>query len=191
MLWLVGQYAGTEVPIESGVQKLGPEGITPWAPDVLRKSAITFAKEVISFSHKYHSKSSSLLTKPPLYCNSAYKKIPIVKLQTVTLAAKLLVLCPTDQTLVFLVRYVLTLARYDLSFDVRDRARMLSGILTGVCPTLREGGGDDFEDLGGVILRREQVRMVLFEGKQEVYDDSPKLGENEFPVPSRRAVLLT
>ena len=109
----------------------------------------------------------------------AYNKSAGVKLQIVTLAAKLLVLCPTDQTLMLLTRYVLTLARYDLGFDVRDRARMLSGLLTGVCPTLRGDGGDELEELGGVILRREQVRMVLFEGKQEVYDDSPKLGENE------------
>lgn len=101
-----------------------------------------------------------------------------MKLQIVTLAAKLLVLCPTDQRLILLTRYVLTLARYDLNFDVRDRARMLSGLLTGVCSSLR-GGGDEneFEELGGVVLRREQVKMVLFEGKQEVYDDNPKLGK--------------
>ena len=99
-----------------------------------------------------------------------------MKLQIVTLAAKLLVLCPTVQTLILLTRYVLSLARYDLNFDVRDRARLVGGLLTGVCPTLR-GAENEFEELGGVILRREQVKMVLFEGKREVYNDSPKLGK--------------
>lgn len=47
VLWLVGQYAGTDLPIENGMRNIGPEGIAAWAPDVLRKSAITFAKEVI------------------------------------------------------------------------------------------------------------------------------------------------
>lgn len=47
VLWLVGQHAGTDsLPVENGVQRIGPEGITPWAPDVLRKATITFAKEV-------------------------------------------------------------------------------------------------------------------------------------------------
>lgn len=100
-----------------------------------------------------------------------------MKLQVVTLAAKLLVLCPTDQTLILLARYVLSLARYDLNFDVRDRARMVGGLLTGVCPALRGVDENEFEELGGVILRREQVKMVLFEGKREVYDDNPKLGK--------------
>ncbi|KAJ3481196.1 hypothetical protein NLI96_g7828 [Meripilus lineatus] len=159
VLWLVGQHAGTDsLPVENGVQRIGPEGITPWAPDVLRKATITFAKET-----------------------------PAVKLQIVTLAAKLLVLCPTDQTLILLTRYVLSLARYDLNFDVRDRARLVGGLLTGVCPTLR-GAENEFEELGGVILRREQVKMVLFEGKREVYNDSPKLGDERALLGSLSAV---
>lgn len=94
-----------------------------------------------------------------------------MKLQTVTLAAKLLVLCPSDRTLGLLNRYVLSLARYDLNFDVRDRARMLGSLLSGVTSVLHSDE-DGHEDQGGVVLRREQVKMVLFEGKQDVSLDT-------------------
>ena len=88
----------------------------------------------------------------------------IVKLQAVTLGAKLLVLCPSDRTLILLNRYVLSLARYDLNFDVRDRARMIGSLLVGVVQNLLEDD-EEREDQGGVILRREQVKLVLFDGK--------------------------
>ena len=42
-----------------------------------------------------------------------------MKLQALTLAAKLLVLSPADRTIGLLTRYVLSLARYDQNFDVR------------------------------------------------------------------------
>ena len=87
-----------------------------------------------------------------------------MKLQIITLAAKLLVLCPADRTLVLLNRYVLSLARYDMNFDVRDRARMLGALLVGAIPGLHEDD-EELESQGGVVLRREQVRLVLFEGK--------------------------
>lgn len=81
-----------------------------------------------------------------------------------TLGAKLLVLCPSDRTLILLNRYVLSLARYDLNFDVRDRARMVGSLLTGVVNNLLEDE-EEREDQGGVVLRREQVKLVLFDGK--------------------------
>ena len=97
-----------------------------------------------------------------------------MKVQIVSLAAKLLVLSPADRTLGLLNRYVLALARYDSNFDVRDRARMLGSLLSGVTSTL---GEDGLQEQGGVVLRREQVKMVLFEGKQDVSLDTTTHGE--------------
>ena len=98
--------------------------------------------------------------------------MPLVKLQIVTLAAKLLVLCPTNRTLGLLTRYVLSLARYDMNFEVRDRGRMLGALLNGVTPILRDDDAeDDNEDQGGVVLRREQVKLVLFDGKSGVVEE--------------------
>ena len=85
-----------------------------------------------------------------------------VKLQAVTLAAKLLVLSPANGTLIQLAKYVFALARYDRNYDVRDRGRMLQQLLVGVVPSM---AATDAEDVGGVVLRRAQVRVVLFEGK--------------------------
>ncbi|KAJ3510883.1 hypothetical protein NLJ89_g4416 [Agrocybe chaxingu] len=118
----------------------GPEGIAEWAPDVLRKLAKSFAQEA-----------------------------PLVKLQVVTLAAKLFVLSPADRTLGLLVRYVFSQARYDLSYDIRDRGRMLSALLVGVGLKMN---GEDEEERSGVVLRREQVKVVLFEGKTGMVEDT-------------------
>jgi len=89
----------------------------------------------------------------------------LVKLQIVTLAAKLLILSPADRTLVLLSQYVFSLARYDTSYDIRDRAKMITSLLSGVLPSLFSGSQ---EERGGVVLRREQVLLVLFEGKAGV-----------------------
>jgi AP-3 complex subunit beta len=88
-----------------------------------------------------------------------------VKLQAVTLAAKLLVLSPAHATLTQLAKYVFALARYDRNYDVRDRGRMLQQLVAGVVPSI---GAVDAKDVGGVVLRRAQVRVVLFEGKESV-----------------------
>ncbi|KAI0048976.1 hypothetical protein FA95DRAFT_973714 [Auriscalpium vulgare] len=142
VVWLVGQYAadatqGDAAPVE---------GITPWAPDVLRKCAKSFRDETVA-----------------------------VKLQTITLAAKLIALSPNNRTLVLLAKYAFGLARYDRNYDVRDRARVLQMLLGGVVPSLVSKKGEDeedaLEDRGGVVLRREQVRVVLFEGKAGVAED--------------------
>lgn len=124
---------------------------------------------------------------------------PTVKIQTTTLASKLLVLCPTNTTLILLSHYVFTLARYDKNYDVRDRARMLSGLLAGVVPSLQNpnttssstvapSGWDKGEDVdvdpnengpavGGVVLRREQVRVILFDGKMGVVEKDEYIGQ--------------
>ncbi|EGN98995.1 hypothetical protein SERLA73DRAFT_168569 [Serpula lacrymans var. lacrymans S7.3] len=113
------------------------EGIADWAPDVLRKSARSFSSES-----------------------------NIVKLQILTLSAKLLVMCPTDRTLGLLCHYVFSVARFDIDYDVRDRTRMLASLLAGLSPSI--SGDEDTQDQGGVVLRREQVKRVLFEGKEDV-----------------------
>lgn len=120
-----------------------------------------------------------------LICNTS-QSTP-VKRQTLTLAAKILVLIagPTVRpepissspisTLQLLTRHIFNLARYDTSYDVRDRARILVSLLTGVAPWLSQSQTNGFEMIGedavsnggrgGVVLRREQVKLVLFEGK--------------------------
>ncbi|KXN91626.1 AP-3 complex subunit beta-2 [Leucoagaricus sp. SymC.cos] len=125
----------------------GPEGIAKWAPDVLRKTAKTFGQEV-----------------------------ELVKLQIITLAAKLFVLSPEDRTLNLLSQYVFSLARYDNSYDVRDRAKMLRSLLSGISPNISAGLQDERV---GVVLRREQVRLVLFEGKSGVVEDKSSRVEED------------
>ena len=63
VLWLVGQYAASPetAPGTNGVAHIGPEGIAPWAPDVLRKTAKTFGQEVCFISAAYRSRPSRLL----------------------------------------------------------------------------------------------------------------------------------
>ncbi|KAG8213201.1 adaptin N terminal region-domain-containing protein [Butyriboletus roseoflavus] len=129
------------------------EGVADWAPDVLRRSSKSFNTEGL-----------------------------LVKLQTLTLAAKLFLLCPADQRLGLLCRHVLSLGKYDLNYDVRDRTRMLSSLLVGVLPTI-DGGVT--EEQGGVILRREQVMKVLFDGKAGVVEESEEtLGYHRLPIGS-------
>jgi AP-3 complex subunit beta len=89
-----------------------------------------------------------------------------VKLQIISLAAKLVVLCPADHHLGLLSHFVFSLAKYDSNYDVRDRARMLVSLLAGLSPSL-----DGEESRGGVILRREQVKLVLFDGKDAVAEE--------------------
>lgn len=50
-----------------------------------------------------------------------------MKLQIINLAAKLHITNPKQTTL--LCQYVLNLARYDQSYDIRDRARLIRHIL--------------------------------------------------------------
>jgi Vesicle coat complex, various subunits len=152
VLWLAGQYSSSEECYAF------PAGVAKWAPDLLRKATKTFTSEV-SCSFSGHTNQTTHLF---VYV----VKAPIVKLQIITLAAKLFVLCPTDRRLELLKRYVFSLARYDLNYDVRDRARMVAALLAGLAPTPLMNGEEISEGKrGGVVLRREQVKLVLFEGK--------------------------
>lgn len=121
----------------------------------------------------------------------------MVKLQALTLAAKLVVLSPTDKTIIALTRYTFALARYDINYDVRDRGRVLHALLAGVAPSLEqftavpttwEDAASEAErarSRGGVVLRREQVRVVLFEGKSGVVEREQYSGA--CPHPSHRS----
>ncbi|TNY20410.1 adaptin N terminal region-domain-containing protein [Rhodotorula diobovata] len=128
----------------------------------------------------------------------AHEAIP-AKLQLLTLSAKLLVLShlapltpPTHGALVLLFQYVALVARYDLAYEVRDRARFLAGLVSagGIGRRRKDDDGgagakvvlsaEDFargvslEDVGAgqddgeeekQTMTGEQVRAVLFEGK--------------------------
>ncbi|WVR03787.1 hypothetical protein IAU60_000782 [Kwoniella sp. DSM 27419] len=156
VFWLVGQFAASSGSEEEDRKGLGWEGMALWVPDVLRKGIKGFAEESEQ-----------------------------AKLQILTLAAKLLVLSPTTVPLNQMSSYLFTLARYDAHYDVRDRARFLHALLRGVKdeknPMLANGqdgspqdraeneSDDEEKDMGGVILRREQVKVVLL-GKRGISD---------------------
>ncbi|EJD06497.1 uncharacterized protein FOMMEDRAFT_131430 [Fomitiporia mediterranea MF3/22] len=174
IVWLVGQYSslGSESKDGSTAENGGLDGVAWWAPDVLRRTAKTFSTEA-----------------------------PIVKLQVLTLAAKLLLLSSTyHHSIVLLTRYVFSLARYDLNYDVRDRARLLTALLVGIAPHLQHTNGSTFADSdaidegelssrGGVVLRHEQVKLILFEGKLETQQWEPFQGNTNFASLDKGCVL--
>ena len=86
-------------------------------------------------------------------------------------------------------RYVLTLARYDQDYDVRDRARLVASLLIGVVPNVFSDEERDKEERGIVILRREQVKMVLFEHKAAVKELSALEGVYSPTVAHRGAYI--
>ncbi|GAA5993961.1 hypothetical protein JCM5350_008340 [Sporobolomyces pararoseus] len=131
--------------------------------------------------------------------NFQQEAIP-AKLQLLTLSAKVLIishlspLTPHLRPLSLLFTYLATLARYDLAYEVRDRARFLSGLMdsAGIGKGRAEGHGggeaklmlDEEEFKRGVsveeytsnqgsvelegekrTLKAEDVKRVLFEGK--------------------------
>lgn len=145
--------AGQYCPTEG--ESTAIDGVADWAPDVLRKTAKTFNNED-----------------------------PLVKLQALTFAAKLFVLSPADHTLGLLCRYVFSLGKYDMNYDVRDRTRMLTSLLSGVSGVLSLTNDQRPEEqIGGVVLRREQIKKVLFEGKSGIVDEDFHTG-NDYPIGS-------
>ncbi|KAK0495242.1 hypothetical protein EDD18DRAFT_1354456 [Armillaria luteobubalina] len=72
------------------------------------------------------------------------------------------------------LQYIFLLARYDTNYDVHDRARMLSTLLSGIHASIPVTNGIDTPaEREGVILQHEQVRMVLFKGKAGITDVKP------------------
>lgn len=88
-----------------------------------------------------------------------------------TLATKLLVLSPTTPLLLQLSQYLFTLARYDQDYDIRDRARFLGALQRGIKDEkAAKVSEEDEEDVGGVVLRREQVKVVLLAQRSSAED---------------------
>ncbi|KAG8929188.1 AP-3 complex subunit beta [Tulasnella sp. 417] len=144
ILWMVGQYARASGQGTTPMPE-SLQAIEPWVPDILRKAAKSFKSDPSA-----------------------------VKLQALSLAAKAFVLASSHEQIRLLARYVFSLARYDLDYDVRDRARFLSSLLTGVNGGIFSGSGSDEQEADvqeGVILRAPQVIHVLFEGKEAPRDE--------------------
>ncbi|OCF43360.1 AP-3 complex subunit beta [Kwoniella heveanensis CBS 569] len=177
VFWLVGQFAASDPSQEGDKQGLGWEGMALWVPDVFRKGVKGFVQESIQ-----------------------------AKLQILTLATKLLVLSPASSQLNLMSNYLFSLARYDAVYDVRDRARFLNALLRGVKDEKKQavvpenaangtdnGDGDEAatgvdedgegdQDVGGVVLRREQVRVIVL-GKREINEKAQEQG-SEYDVGS-------
>jgi len=120
------------------------------------------------------------------YSHGASQADP-VRLQILTLAAKLFVVSPSTTVIQLVARYVFAQARFDVNYDVQDRGRMLCALLRGVPGAQDLDGAGEAEagvdedawerrtkekeaNIGGVILRAEQARAILFEGKGVVDD---------------------
>lgn len=84
-----------------------------------------------------------------------------------------------DKTIQLLARYVFSLARYDLDYDLRDKGRFLTSLLRGVAGGVyqQEGGEEEAEAQEGVVLRAAQVEHVLFEGRVVPKDEERWSGE--------------
>ena len=119
------------------------------APDILRKAAKSFINEA-----------------------------DIVKLQIINLGAKLYSLNPTDQILNLLFQYVLDLARYDLNYDIRDRARLLRGLIliNGQKEITSDNG--EIEEAQSVksSFLKENLKQILLCEKEAPSEESPSAG---------------
>ncbi|OBZ82141.1 AP-3 complex subunit beta-2 [Choanephora cucurbitarum] len=91
------------------------------------------------------------------------------KLQTITLSAKLICLNPTHPTLNQLNQYLLNLARYDTSYDVRDRARFLRA-LTLQSVDEKQGLQQIKQHLPSILLSHKQPPVVQPTDSQNASD---------------------
>ncbi|KAJ3158317.1 AP-3 complex subunit beta-1 [Geranomyces michiganensis] len=123
------------------------------APDTLRKAARTFPNEA-----------------------------EIVKLQVLTLAAKLACVDSRDVCRV-LLRYVLELARYDVSWDVRDRARFIKFLLLG------KNENANSVDGGGEPILKGALAKILLSAKATAVAESPYAGRNRYNLGSLSHLL--
>lgn len=101
------------------------------------------------------------------------------KLEIVNLAAKLLVLASQSsdashllRPLTLLFEYSITLARYDLDYPIRDRARFLRGLITGAGLMSDSSSMDMISFTRGEAVEKPeeaqffnvpQVKVLLFE----------------------------
>ncbi|CAJ0761728.1 3049_t:CDS:10, partial [Entrophospora sp. SA101] len=128
------------------------ENLKKIAPDVLRKAAKSFTNEA-----------------------------DIAKLQIINLGAKLISLYPTNQhhqTLNLLFQYILNLARYDLNYDIRDRARLLRDDLQI----------SSYEPNKSRILK-DKLKTILLCEKEAPSEESASAGRDRFTIGSMALVL--
>lgn len=151
MYWLGSRYSTDGTNTGSTISEF--EGIAEWAPDLLRDGVRCFTSEVRSWTKVVTCLSSADYPHPT--------QRPVTKIEILNLAAVLLTDCPGSRSIHMLARHALNLGRYDQDWDVRDRARLLAGLLRSV----RQPGDQDAQpeelDLGGVTLRLEQIKLVL------------------------------
>lgn len=130
------------------------------------------------------------------------------KLQLLTLSAKLLVLAHCSSSfahlrpLALLFDYLTLLARYDLAYEVRDRARFLAGLIQsgGIGKLKREGGGSEEEhglDGARMMLEEDDFRKGVMvedlagENGQQNGDDGEDASEKQSLTSEQvRAVLF-
>ncbi|ORX88456.1 hypothetical protein K493DRAFT_268293 [Basidiobolus meristosporus CBS 931.73] len=122
------------------------------APDTLRKGAKTFVEEN-----------------------------EFVKLQIVTLAAKLMCSLPTTPKMNLLYKYVFTLARYDLNYDVRDRARFLKALMA------TNNGDTEGADQSDAL--RSYAKEILLCEKPAPATENPLAGRDKYTIGSMSMVL--
>jgi AP-3 complex subunit beta len=107
-----------------------------------------------------------------------------------TLASKLLLLAPESEHIGKMALYCFNLARFDQDYDVRDRGRLLSTLLSDICPIIKEESTSGAEGVeaeeqqsltqGTITLRREQIRMILLQGKEPSKEETDPIGEPAF-----------
>lgn len=141
------------------VGQFAPEGLLEGCgPDVVRLGAKQFAEESIP-----------------------------AKLQLLTLSAKLLVLAHCSSSLAhlrplaLLFDYLTLLARYDLAYEVRDRARFLAGLIQsgGIGKLKREGGGGGGEAHHGLDGARMMLEEEDFRKGVMVEDLAGEIGQQQ------------
>ncbi|KAJ3151092.1 AP-3 complex subunit beta-2 [Geranomyces variabilis] len=126
------------------------------APDTLRKAAKTFPTES-----------------------------EIVKLQILTLAAKLVCVDSRDVCRV-LLRYVLELARFDASWDVRDRARFIKFLLLG---SNDGAGATDALGEGADHFLKSSLAKILLSTKATAVAESAYAGRIRYNLGSLSHLL--
>ncbi|CAG8453323.1 11185_t:CDS:10 [Funneliformis mosseae] len=134
------------------------------APDILRKAAKSFINEA-----------------------------DVVKLQIINLGAKLYSLNPKDQILNLLFQYVLNLARYDLNYDIRDRARLLRGLIMIIGHkdiTSDNGEIDEAQHTDSIqsSILKENLKQILLCEKEAPSEESPRR-RDRFTIGSMALVL--
>lgn len=90
-----------------------------------------------------------------------------------------------------LSQYLFALARYDQDYDIRDRARFLNALLRGVKDeqaAAKDDEADEAEDVGGVVLRREQVKVVLL-SQRSLAEERSSTAREDYDVGSMSRLI--